>query len=102
MIDPISIGTLAAGAAGSSPGWLPWATAAGTAAAGAGSLLAATGAKPDAAQAPKIEAPPGIVPAQTPNARPKGKSQQQSFLSGAATAQQSGSAGGTGKTLLGA
>lgn len=102
MVDPVTIGGALAAAGGTAPSWLPWVGAAGAAAGGAGSLLAASkgsSAPPNV----NIPAPPGIVPAQTPNSKPQRKSQQAGFLSGAAMAQQSGAGGtSTGKSLLGA
>lgn len=51
---------------------------------------------------PNIPAPPGLVAAQTPNAKPKTQGQQQSFLSATASAQQQPQSQQTGKTLIGA
>lgn len=54
---------------------------------------------------PDIAIPPAAAPPQLPVAKPQKKSMQQSFLSGAAMAQQAGGAGGQtktgGKSLLG-
>lgn len=47
-------------------------------------------------------APPPLPMANTPIQRAPRKSQQQSFLSGVAASVGAGSAGNTGKTLLGA
>lgn len=100
MVDPLTIGGALAAAGSSAPSWLPWAAAGASAGAGLGaSLLSGKGAAPQV----NIPTPPGVAPAQTPNAKPARKSQQQSFLSGAAMAQQTGGvAQGTGKSLLGA
>ena len=101
MVDPITaaIGGISA-LAGSTPSWLPWVGAAASAGTAAGSLLSS---KSGAAPQINIPAPPGVAPAQAPTMKPQRKSMQQSFLSGAAMAQQSGAGGtGTGKTLLGA
>ena len=46
--------------------------------------------------------PPPLPMANTPTQRAPRKSQQQSFLSGVAASVGTGSAGNTGKTLLGA
>jgi hypothetical protein len=87
MVDPVTIGTGLALGAGS---------------AGAGSLFSKLTQKATPAL-PAI--PPGLQPATTPNAKPKGPDQQKSFMSGAAVAQQAAggpSSGGTrGKSLLG-
>lgn len=53
---------------------------------------------------PSITIPPMAPPQQAPTAKPKAKGIQQSFLSGAAMAQQQGAGGGAatgGKSLLG-
>jgi hypothetical protein len=53
---------------------------------------------------PTIDIPPMAPPQQEPTAKPKSRGIQQSFLSGAAMAQQQGAGGGGstgGKTLLG-
>lgn len=50
--------------------------------------------------------PPGLQPTTSPGSKPAAKGQQQSFMSGAAMAQQSlagaGSGGTRGKSLIGA
>ena len=94
----VELATAGAALAGSAPSWLPWAAGGAAASAGA-SLLSKSGTTP--APTINIPPPPGVVPTQTPNAKPQKKSQQQSFLSGASMAQQSAGTS-TGKTLLGA
>lgn len=96
MADPISIGTLVAGALGAGAGF------------GASKLFggSSTPAAPAAAAAP---APPAtIVPASAPtSSKPKPGGMQQSFLSGVAAGglpggTSTGSGASSGKTLLGA
>jgi len=61
------------------------------------------GSKATPAPTVNIPSPPGLTPAQSPTAKPARKtSMQQTFLSGAAAAQQAGAAPGQGKTLIGA
>lgn len=96
---------IAAGSAliGSSPSWLPWVIGGAGAAAGASSLL--TGSEKSQTAAPSINLPKPSAPAKLPQQKPAQKTTgQQSFLAGAAQAQQAAatSTSNQGKTLLGA
>lgn len=119
MVDPISagfaaitslIGSAASGIGGAIGSLASGVGAAAGGAGGAGALLSGAGAgvagslasslmsgSPDLPKAP----PPPPNPAQTPTPKPGRASMQQSFMSGAAAAQQFQPAGGSGKSLLG-
>lgn len=91
MVDPVSLGTIAA-----------------TTLAGAGAsagVAAASGAfkkPPGTPTLPNIPAPPATSPSQSPGTKPGKKGMQQSFLSGVAGSALAPSGGSsTGKTLLG-
>ena len=103
MVDPLTASAGLATIAGSTPSWLPWATAAGTAAGGAGSLLAASGgSKASAPTNVNIPQPQTLPPSITPGPRPGQKSMQQSFITNTAGAMNPTQATPSGKTLLGA
>jgi len=87
MVDPVTLTLGATLLAGAGAGF------------GASKMMSSGNA---VAPPPNIEMPPGLQPAQTPSARPGRRSMQQSFMSGAAAAQQAQVAPSAGKTLIGA